>query len=114
MGGGRFAGLVRPRVPPVTGTPYLPSPDPGPRRQRRPSASTSAAGISQYLRRRDICPVNVRSDIFVGAGNKQEWCVVVTCLNGRQADQVWVALREGGYNLGDRYHNWVIVKEKQT
>lgn len=90
-------------------TPYTPQPDPGPQKQRRPSASTSAAGVSQFLRRRDICPINCRSDVMDG-----EWAVIVVCINRHQADDAWAALRAGGYNLGDRYHNWVIVKEKQA
>jgi hypothetical protein len=78
------------------------------RKYRRPSATTSAAGVSQFLRRKGLRVVSCRSDTLEG-----EWVVLVNCHNVAEADHAYAVLREGGYALRERYAAWVVVKEKQ-
>lgn len=75
-------------------------------KQRRPRQRTSASAISGFLARRNFAVKEVRSDILGG-----DWVVVVHCISPSQTTAVWVALRENGYAMFDRYHTWVIVKE---
>ena len=77
-------------------------------KRRSPWQSTTAAGISQFLHRRDIHPVAVRSDVKGG-----RWVIVVNCASMPQAEMAWKALEDGGYTLLEMFASWIIVAERE-
>ena len=62
-------------------------------------ASTSANGLSAYLKRNGIEPVSVREDALEGRG-----IVVVNCLHMPQANFGWHTLKPGPYTPMGHHH----------
>jgi len=77
-------------------------------KERRRYQRTSAAGISQYLRRRGV-PADRASSAVMGG----RWVITVNFADLAQANAGWVALWVGGYNLIGQFHEWIVVAEKQ-